>query len=125
MSKKTIYIAGPMRGYEDYNFPAFDAAAEFLEAEGWNVISPAQMDRDLGFNPKRDKVTKKFLQAAMMRDMDAIINHADEIAMLEGWDNSRGARAELAIARWKEIPAWFLHTKENEYGHCIARIPNE
>jgi hypothetical protein len=42
----TIYVAGPMRGYDDYNYPAFDRQARVLEKQGWKVINPAEMDRD-------------------------------------------------------------------------------
>ena len=104
--KKTIYIAGPMRGYKDYNFPAFDAATVELEKQGWNVISPAQMDRDVGFDPSKGEVTPEFIREAMLRDVEAIIKHADAIAMLEGWRDSDGARAEWAIAIWKRIPVY-------------------
>ena len=43
----TVYIAGPMRGYPRFNFDAFDAAAEMLQ-DTCDVISPAQLDRDIG-----------------------------------------------------------------------------
>ena len=51
--KPTIYIAGPMRGYEDGNFPAFDRQARVLEEQGWIVINPAEMDRQEG-EPQKD-----------------------------------------------------------------------
>jgi len=38
----SIYIAGPMTGYPEFNFPAFDAARDYLERD-WNVISPASV----------------------------------------------------------------------------------
>ena len=78
-----IYIAGPMRGYEDYNFPAFDAAAEILQAAGNEVVNPAQMDRDIGFDPKTAEVSAEFLRDAMRRDLAAICE-CDGIAMLDG-----------------------------------------
>ena len=42
--KPTIYIAGPMRGIEDFNFPAFDRQEELLKKQGWVVINPAELD---------------------------------------------------------------------------------
>ena len=44
----TIYIAGPMRGYEDGNFPAFDRQATVLEEQGWRVINPADWEMSRG-----------------------------------------------------------------------------
>ncbi|MFG9313326.1 DUF4406 domain-containing protein [Pseudomonas aeruginosa] len=39
--ERRIYIAGPMTGYKDYNFPAFNAQAEALRGLGYHVENPA------------------------------------------------------------------------------------
>jgi hypothetical protein len=44
-SDQFVYIAGPMRGYDKFNFPAFDAARDRFTAMKWHVISPADIDR--------------------------------------------------------------------------------
>jgi hypothetical protein len=92
-----IYLAGPMTGLPDFNFPAFDAAAAVLEAEGHDVANPAQMDRDVGFDPSSTSVSKEFLRDALRRDLSAICD-ADAIAMLPGWEKSGGARVEWTLA---------------------------
>ena len=48
MSK--IYIAGPMTGIKDFNFPAFDRAEIQLALDGWTPINPANIDRAHGLD---------------------------------------------------------------------------
>ena len=120
--KDSIYIAGPMRGYELFNFPAFDEARETLKAGSWDPISPADLDREAGFDPVENPkgidgapldwsnpancLSPKFLQEAMKRDVDAIVQDAGALCLLPGWEKSTGAKAELALARWKNIPVY-------------------
>ena len=92
-----VYIAGPMTGMPEFNFPAFDRAAAMLEAEGYTVFNPAKMDQDLGFDPSASSVTKEFLRDALRRDLSAICD-ADAIAMLPGWERSGGAKIEWMLA---------------------------
>lgn len=103
-----IYLAGPMRGYENFNFPAFDYAAEKLRAKGFEVFSPAERDRDaygadIQNNPTGDesKVTNPActINDCMSADCEWICRHADAIALLPGWEKSSGANAELALSR--------------------------
>lgn len=48
MSKgqKVLYIAGPMTGIPQFNFPLFDAVAHELRNDGWTIISPAETDHE-------------------------------------------------------------------------------
>lgn len=92
MKRKTIYIAGPMRGMPDMNKPAFAAAEEWLKAQGWQPINPARFDYVFGLNP-----TGKLLDAVCNAEL-AAIQHLDAIYLLRGWERSVGARAELAVA---------------------------
>ena len=39
---KRIYLAGPMSGLPDFNYPAFHAAAAVLRAQGHYVENPAE-----------------------------------------------------------------------------------
>jgi hypothetical protein len=93
----TIYVAGPMTGLPEFNFPAFDRAAETLAGQGHTVLNPAQMDRDVGFDPLSTPVDNAFLRDALRRDLSAICD-ADAIAMLPGWERSGGARIEWMLA---------------------------
>lgn len=91
------YLAGPMRGFHKFNFPAFDAAAEEIRKLGWEVISPADIDRENGFDPEDDE--EPDLLPIIKRDVKAILE-CDAIIMLPGWENSTGANAEIGLAYW-------------------------
>lgn len=93
------YLAGPMRGFDLYNFPAFHAAAKELRDDGWIVVSPAEVDEELGFIPTDDFSPEDFY-AAMRRDLGFIIDPAmDAIHLLPCWHKSVGATAERCAAR--------------------------
>lgn len=82
-----IYVAGPMTGYPQLNFPAFHAGAARLRALGYEVVNPAELNADA----KPD-----WLQC-MRTDIKHLVD-CDAIAMLEGWHHSRGAQLEYTIA---------------------------
>jgi hypothetical protein len=96
---KRIYIAGPMRGLPFYNFPAFDSAAAKFRASGWEVISPAEMDRSRGFNEAVDVPDGEFLKSAILEDLN-VISTCTAVAFLPGWERSKGALAEKALAEF-------------------------
>lgn len=93
----TVYLAGPMTGLPGFNFPAFDAAEALLASQGYTVKNPAQMDRDVGFDPTKMTATPAFLRDALRRDLSAICD-CDAVAMLPGWEKSGGARVEWTLA---------------------------
>ena len=103
-----MYIAGPMRGIKYLNFPAFDDAKKDLELLGFSVVSPADLDRAIGFDPEvlgsdydwKDLNKCNFsLLDAIDRDVNAL-KTCDTIYMLRGWEGSKGAKAEKALAEW-------------------------
>ena len=99
---KRIYIAGPMTGYHQYNFTAFLEAEKEIKAKGWEVISPATMMIAQGFNPITSSTaifTDDMLLPAIKMDINAVL-YCDAIAMLDGWSESKGAKAEFYVARW-------------------------
>jgi len=97
---RIIYVAGPMRNYHDFNFPAFDAASKRLREAGWIVNSPAEHDRESGFDETQNTLEGFDIHAAFAWDMDVICHRADAIYMLEGWEGSIGARIEHDVAKF-------------------------
>jgi hypothetical protein len=106
MRQKQIYIAGPMSGYPEFNFPAFFAAQKKLEAEGWKVWNPAGKDSESDVQKSDAYATgsdQQLMQSgwdfrkAYLWDCDKVIK-GDGIYMLQGWEKSAGARGEHAVA---------------------------
>jgi hypothetical protein len=106
---KAAYLAGPMRGYPEYNFPAFHEAEARGKALGWSTISPARMDEEHGFDPASatEETVQSMTDTFIDRDFGAIraliVADGDAIALLPGWEQSRGARAEHALAVWRGL----------------------
>lgn len=84
---KRIYISGPMTGLPDLNFPAFHAAAKALREIGYEVVNPAEVNPD----------AEKAWQECMRDDIRALCD-CDAIALMDGWEASKGAHLELHIA---------------------------
>jgi len=111
----TFYITGPMRGLPFFNFPAFDGARDLGISLGYNVISPADLDRKVGIDPVADpgcvermkKEKPDLLQDIVRRDIEVILDldpkNNDGLALLPDWRKSIGASAEVAVALFKGL----------------------
>jgi hypothetical protein len=103
----TYYIAGPMRGYPGYNFASFDQARNGLVKEEIIVISPADIDRAAGgsetseLRPQHEYVLRDFHCLMYLAQWNKYSQNA--IYALRGWENSKGACAEVALAKWLGI----------------------
>src|SRR4051812_15473028 len=84
-----LYVAGPMTGCADFNYPAFRAAGELLKIEGYEVLNPVDNDPGQTF----DQTWQWYMKAAIRQVIEA-----EGIALLPGWEDSRGARLECSIA---------------------------
>src|ERR1700722_7592921 len=93
-----LYLAGPMRGYDRYNFPAFDRATRLLRAVGYTVVSPAEIDRAMGLDETQELPDWFDSEATLRTDFYAI-KSCQGIALLPSWKKSTGAMREVAFAR--------------------------
>lgn len=107
-SQLCVYLAGPMSGIPQMNFPAFDAAAKALRERGYKVRSPAELD-----SPEeraaalasvdgslKDSDVGTTWGTLLSRDMKIIADEGVEaVVVLPGWEKSRGARLETFVAR--------------------------
>ena len=90
-ARPKVYIAGPMTGIPEFNFPAFHAAAKAWREVGWDAINPAD-----AFDGDTTRQYRDYVAADM-----AVLRQCDAIALLPGWDgpNARGSVWEREIAR--------------------------
>jgi Domain of unknown function (DUF4406) len=100
-----VYLAGPMRGHLEFNFPAFHAAAKLLRELGYEVHSPAEVDVNNGFDPtgmagdNAELGPAGFdLTEALLGDLTYILKEAEAVVLLPGWRESNGALAECWTA---------------------------
>lgn len=85
---KRIYIAGKMSGLPDLGYPAFNAEAARLRALSYEVENPAE-------NPEPPcKSWQGYMRLAI-----AQLITCDTLALLPGWEDSRGAIVERSLAR--------------------------
>ena len=91
MTHRTVYIAGPMTGLPEHNYPAFNAAADHYRAQGHTVHNPAENTPTV----RIDTMT----WTDWVRLGIAQLVQCDTIVMLDGWSRSNGACLEIHIAR--------------------------
>jgi hypothetical protein len=117
-----------MTGIPQFNFPAFDAAAQDLRDSGYEVVSPAEMDdpetRALalaspdgapGSGSHQGHTWGDFLS----RDVKLIADGGIEaIFVLPGWERSRGARLETFVGSTMVG----LHVYNAEKPHLIVGL---
>lgn len=92
----TIYIAGPMSNLPAFNYPAFNAKADYLRARGHNVVNPADHGNVNGAE-----------WADYLRFDLANLTRCESIYLLPGWSNSKGARLEYHVALQLGMPMFF------------------
>lgn len=104
-----VYIAGPMTGLPQFNFPAFDAAGEKLRNAGFRVVSPAELDDPVdraaalastdGSALSYGTGVKRTWGEFLARDVRLLADDGiDAVVVLPGWEKSRGARLETFVA---------------------------
>lgn len=105
-----LYIAGPMTGLPDLNFPAFDLAESALQTAGYSTLNPA---RHGGEEPGKQWI------GYLARGLYDVMN-ADGIALLPDWETSKGARVEVTLAEVHDKPVRALDLWLN-HAHIHAR----
>lgn len=92
---KRIYIAGPMSHYPGHNYDSFRETEVLLQRAGFETENPAAPDDTL------DDVRP---WAYYMRRALHQLADCDGVALLDGWEASRGARLEVHVAHALGMP---------------------
>lgn len=86
--RNRVYVAGPMTGLQDFNYPAFNAAAVELRTQGWHVENPADHGVIEG------ATWEDYLAYDLTR-----LGTCGAIYLLQDWELSKGAVLEHHIAQ--------------------------
>ena len=87
------YVSGPMTGLPEFNVPAFRAATTALRAAGYDVVCPTELCPEPGLS----------WQEYLRRDLAGMLA-CSGVAVLPGWEASRGAALEVHVARALGMP---------------------
>ena len=110
-TRKRVYVSGPMSGIENSNAEAFFEATVDLQKLGYSVCNPVDTSDLLG----------TLTHAQYLRfDFERVLE-ADFLVALDGWEQSKGATAELLVAtrigtkcwRWSTFDRYDLITVED------------
>jgi hypothetical protein len=109
MSTK-FYLAGKMSGIPQFNFPLFLRVAKALRWQGYDIVSPAEIDDEedklVAMNSKTgcfmpgDKTWGDFLARDVKLLADGGISG---IIFLPGWEKSSGAKLEATVGLLKRF----------------------
>lgn len=108
-----VYIAGPMRGLPNWNFEAFDEATKRWQEAGHNAFGPAALFRAIDY-PMETGEERGHCTHAIQVDL-ACIYAADAIALLPGWEKSRGVTVELSVAQFLGLKVYDAVTMKEMY----------
>lgn len=95
-----IYLSGPMSGIKNMNYEEFNAVAKRLRTQGYEVINPAEMPMPdfSAYQPTTPEGRLSIWFAFMRQDIKVLMD-ADTVALLPGWEKSKGARIEVYLAQ--------------------------
>lgn len=90
-TRMRLYLSGPVSNMPDLNRAAFAEAQAALEAAGYEVINPLNLS---GATDWHD----------CMRDDIKALMDCGGVAVLDGWERSRGAKIEVSLATRLDMP---------------------
>lgn len=109
IKKFKIFIAGPMRGYSNYNFDKFDRIEKLLKDNGIDCVNPGRISRKF----KEVEVNNDInVYNEMVRLQQEAQKTCNAILLLDGWQWSEGVKLEVKTAAENDFQ--FLLEKDIE-----------
>lgn len=106
-----IYIAGPMTGLPNWNFPAFFEAEAQIVALGHEAVNPAHNDgatvQEALESAGSPEAPNNPWRWYMRRDLPHVLE-VDALCVLPGWQKSKGASLEVHVAKAIGLPIYVL-----------------
>ena len=95
------YLAGPMTGGPQSNFPLFDSVAKRLREQGFKIVTPSELDlphvREEALASETGTAHVSQWGEFLSRDVKVIADGVGGIIFLPGWLMSRGAKLEAFV----------------------------
>lgn len=101
--KKVVFVSGPITGVENYWEP-FEQAEQMLESLGYIALTPSRLPKGM-------------TNAQYTRICMAMLDSADAVLFLPGWEDSEGSRLECTHCNYTNKPRIQLRDRDFLMGH--------
>lgn len=106
------YISGPMSGKDNHNFEEFNQTASVLRDGGLTISNPAE-----NIGGSKNQSREWFMRLDLQKVM--VCNY---IVLLDGWDNSLGAKMEVIVADQLGKPIFKLQHGLNNSEYILKEM---
>lgn len=102
--KEVIYLSGPMSGYPNFNYDKFNEVTRILRDVGYEVINPVDLQgepKNTTFDEEGNSIVDPIdWKHLLSRDIKVMLDRkVTMVVLLDGWEKSKGARAEIFICQ--------------------------